>query len=295
MEFARRAFLLWIAAALPSLAREAVGRGDHDLAVNYLQTYLVADPGSTDAHVLLGWAYFKKGDQDRAVRAYGEAIRLDPERARTYAGRGCAYGASARYDRAMDDFCEAIRLDPNNAQFYLERARCHAAREETASGLRDCDRALRLAPKNVEAYRLRAHLFGESKMFARSVADYRSLLSLDPDDAPARLALLDLLSTAPDEAVRNLPHADEVAGRLDAGASGSHRAYLTLAAAHARRGELDRAIAWQRKALDSADHLDKEDRKRARLVLRWYRERKRQADEASSRRAPRTAPRPCDP
>ena len=78
--------------------------------------------------------------------------------------------------------------------------------------------------------------------------------------------------------------------RFDAGAAGSHRAYVTLAAAHARRGELERAIAWQSKALDCADHLDKDERKRARLVLRLYRDRKQQADESASRRAPPTAP-----
>jgi tetratricopeptide (TPR) repeat protein len=146
----------------------------------------------------------------------------------------------------------------------------------------------------VDALHLRGSQYYEAKDYARAVADYQAVLQLEPADTNVRLTLVDLLATCPDEKVRNLARADEAAEQLSPNSAGSHRAFATLAAAHAQRGELDQAIAWQRKALACAAHLDKEEKRRVTLVLELYRTRKKQAAKASARRATRSTPPPQD-
>jgi tetratricopeptide (TPR) repeat protein len=258
MPIVRRLFALWIVASLPALAEESVQGGDFDLAIKYLDTYLTFNADSAKVHLLLGWACFKKGDHGRALDAYTTSIQLDPK-------------------------------DPDA---YRQRAACHAARAEYDAAIRDCCEALQLAPDHAATLRQRASLYYETKQYAETLADYEALLRLDAEDATVRIMLVDLLATCPDRKVRDLTRAEEEANRLDPHAHASHRPYATLAALHAGRGELSQAIAWQRRALACADHLDKEEKSRAALVLKLYQTRKKKADKAALRRAGRKMPSP---
>ena len=326
MPIVRRLLAFWIVASLPSLADEALQRGNFDLAIKYLDTYLTFNADSARVHRMLGSAWFKKGDHTRAIDAYTEALRLDPTDVQAYIDRGGAYGAAGRldaafadldkalklhpnaatayynralchrekkdFDRALADFREAIRLDPKEAMFYRQRAECHAARADYAAALRDCCEALQLAPDDAATLRQRANLYHESKQYAETLADYEALLRLDSEDDNVRLLLVDLLATCPDGKLRDLTRAEKEAGRLDPNAHTSLRPYATLAALRARRGELNQAIAWQRKALACADRLDKEEKSRAAMVLKLYQTRKNKADKAAPRRAERKTPPP---
>ncbi|HWG43019.1 MAG TPA: tetratricopeptide repeat protein [Gemmataceae bacterium] len=226
MEIVRRALVLWIITLLPSLAQEAMRRGDYDLAVNCLDAYHSFNANNATTHLMLGWAYFKKDDLGRAIDAYSEAIRL--------------------------------------------------------------------APNHAAALHQRASLYSETKKYARARADYEAVLRLQPENAESRLALVELFSSCPDTTVRNVARADEEAGRLDPHATTSQRAFARLAAAHAVRSELDQAIRWQRKALACMNSYDKEEKRRAALVLELYRKRKKRAEKAALRRVRQNASPPQD-
>jgi tetratricopeptide (TPR) repeat protein len=255
MEIVRRTIVLWIVALLPALAGEALQRGDFDLAIHCLDTYLCYHPDNPAAHVQLGYALFKKGDFDRSIESYNEALRLDPKCAAAYLGRGSTQGAAGRLDRAIADLTRALELDPDST----------------------------------DAYRARAVCFENRKQYARAAADYEAVLHRDAENEVARLTLVELLATCPDDRVRNVARADKQARHLNPRAASSHRVFARLAAAHARAGELERAIYWQRKVVAFADPLDKEEKKRAQLVLNLYRKRKKKDDTASASRAPRRA------
>jgi tetratricopeptide (TPR) repeat protein len=136
-----------------------------------------------------------------------------------------------------------------------------------------------------------AHQAIERGDFNLAVNCLDTYLSFDADNVNVRLTLVDLLATCPDAEVQNLARADELARPLDLHSAGTHRTYAVLAAAHARRGDLKRAIAWQQRALACRDHLDKEEKRRTALVLKLYRTRQKLADKAASRRA-KTSGRP---
>jgi tetratricopeptide (TPR) repeat protein len=284
MELARRALILWIIAGLPSLAQRAIERGDYTLAISCLDAYRCFSSDDPRIHIMLGWAHFKQGDHSRAIDAYTAAIRLDPNEAAAYLGRGAAYGAAGRLDQAIDDLTEALRLDPDSADACYNRGLAYAQKRRFDRALADFDRVVDQQPENTEALRQRALVHCETKRYARAVADYESVLRREPRNESVRQMLVDLLATCPNKEVRNLARADDLANRFDACAPGSHRVCALLAAAHAQRGDIDRAIAWQRKALACADPLDKEEKRRTALVLKLYRTRKKQADRASSRR-----------
>ncbi|HEY7309909.1 MAG TPA: tetratricopeptide repeat protein [Gemmataceae bacterium] len=258
MPIVRRLLALWIVASLPALAEESLQRGDFDQAIKYLDTYLTFNADSAKIHLMLSWACLKKGDRARA----------------------------------LEESTEAIRLDPTNPDAYGQRAACYAARADYVEAIRDCCEALQLAPDHAATLRQQAYLYHETKQYAETLVDYEALLRLDPKDANTRLQLVDLLATCPDRTVRDLARAEKEADRLDPQAHTSHRPYATLAALRAGRGELSQAIAWQRKALACADHLDKEEKSKAALVLKLYQTRKKKADKAAPRRTERKPPPP---
>jgi tetratricopeptide (TPR) repeat protein len=219
---------------------------------------------------------------DQALADFSRAIQLAPQLAAPYRGRAGCRRLKQDHAGALADYAEAIRLAPDVAETYLERAACHAERADYDLALADCTTALRLAPDNTSARRYRADLYNLTNDFAWAVEDYRAVLRRAPDDEAARLQLVLLWAACPDRKVRDLGRAERHAARLDPQAPPRHRALATLAAAHARAGDLERAIAWQQKALACSGHLDKEDQRRARLVLQMYQGRKKEADKTSS-------------
>ncbi len=139
MELARRAFVLWIVAALPSLAHQAIERGEYDRAVNCLDAYLAFNSDDARIHLMLGWAYFKKGAQDQAIDAYSDAIRLDPKGAAAFVGRGTSHGAAGQFDRAIADLTTALQLDPNAVDAYYNRGLVYSQKgqlDKARGGLR---------------------------------------------------------------------------------------------------------------------------------------------------------------
>jgi len=59
-------------------AREAVGKGDTDLAVRLAQSAIVADPARPSSYVALGDIYAQTGQPDYARSYYDEALGIDP-------------------------------------------------------------------------------------------------------------------------------------------------------------------------------------------------------------------------
>jgi Flp pilus assembly protein TadD len=64
--------------SLLSQAREAVGKGDTELAVRLAQSAIVADPARPTSYVALGDIYAQAGQPDYARSFYDEALGIDP-------------------------------------------------------------------------------------------------------------------------------------------------------------------------------------------------------------------------
>jgi superkiller protein 3 len=134
------------------------------------------------AHNERGLDLFARGKFEQAVREYDEAIRLYPALAPAHNNRGSALFALGRFDDAAAAFDKAVALDPNygQAHFNLALAYLKLGREK------DANDALVKASRAYLASGDAHFIAGELK---EAEEDYRGLLQIDPDYAPAHLRL----------------------------------------------------------------------------------------------------------
>jgi len=133
-------------------------KGDMGFAIAYYKKVIVLDPDSIEAYVNLGNAYFANEEFDNSIEAYRIALQLDPEDSNIYSNLGVAYIELGNGDRAFRYLREAIKLDPYNESAHYNLGILYAMSNE------------------------------ENK----ALEQYKKLLELNSDMAPALLKILDL-------------------------------------------------------------------------------------------------------
>jgi tetratricopeptide (TPR) repeat protein len=135
----------------------------------------------------------------------------DDLRARALIGRGFAQIVQGDRASAMADFDESIRLAPT-ATAHSYRGALRIDREEFDAAVSDFDRAIELEPRNAEYHRLRGYAHSQRKDHARAIADKTAVIELSPRPSASN--------------------------------------YVVRAIEYERAGEIDKAIADYRKALE---------------------------------------------
>ncbi|MES2329389.1 MAG: tetratricopeptide repeat protein [Bacteroidota bacterium] len=155
-----------------------------------------------------------------AIPYFDLLIKKNPEDWDTYFRKADAEHALNKRDEAISDYSTAINLHPNDTYLYFRRARSYQARQLCIKAIADYGEVIRISPNSsmaADAYSRQASLY----------ANCGDSLQRNPQKAVA---------------------AAQMAVSLDS----THPTYLTiLASAYARNGQLEEAIAAQRKALDS--------------------------------------------
>jgi tetratricopeptide (TPR) repeat protein len=118
-----------------------------------------------------------------------------------------------------------------------------------------------------KAYTLRGIARGALKEYPEAIVDLDEAIRLDPKDATALSGLARLLATCPDARYRDGQRAVALA-RTACGLTGweNRRHCDTLAAAYAEAGDFEKAVEYQKKALEDK-RLAQDEKARARLKL----------------------------
>ncbi len=216
-----------------------------------------------------GSLYAEKGEFDKALADLNESIRLSPRDALGYVERGIVYKQKKDYDKALADYAEAIRLDRQWTAGYYNRANVYRAKKEYDKAIADYSDTLKLDNKDTDACFNRGRTFQAKKEYAKAIADYKEVIRLDPKDAAAYDALAWLLATCPDDKVRDGKAAVDYAGTACEISELRWPPFqATLAVAFAEVGKFDRAVKWQKHALENADYTKEAgDKARQRLKL----------------------------
>jgi tetratricopeptide (TPR) repeat protein len=129
-----------------------------------------------------GLELFSKGKLEQAVREYEEAIAAHPALAAAHNNLGSAHFAAGRFEAASAAFRRACELDPayGQAHFNLALAHIKLGREKEAHDA--LSTALRAYNTEGEAH-LKAGRLPEAE------EEFRGMLRIDPDYAPALLRL----------------------------------------------------------------------------------------------------------
>jgi tetratricopeptide (TPR) repeat protein len=209
-----------------------------------------------------------------AVDHYTKMLDGDPNNDSWFAFRAWARLRTGKADEALKDFAEAIRLRPRAASYYSNRAVIYREQKKFDEAIADHNTAIEISPDSEGLYVNRGITYTRKRDFAKAATDYARVLELNPESAGGHNNLAWLLSTAPDDKVRDGKRALAAATKACELTDHKNGGYLdTLAAAYAELGEFDKAVEWQEKALKAGD-LPVKDLDAARKRLELYKQKK---------------------
>jgi len=243
---------------------------DYEKAIRDYTEAIRLNPQYTNSIANRGNVYRETADYDNALADYAAALRIDPQFAFGLAQRAELYRIRKLCDLAATDVAAAIRIDPRSATAFLVRGNLRRARKEYNLARDDYDHAIWLEPRLTLAYVERGRMHIELKQYDKALADYDAALKGEPKSIPALAAKADLLATCPEERLRNVAKAMELAYlALDRCRGPDGRVLAALAAALAENRDFDAAISQMEKALQVKGYAEQEG-EAARLRLNTF-------------------------
>jgi tetratricopeptide (TPR) repeat protein len=205
-------------------------------------------------HINRGNALQLKGEVQQAVAEFTAAIKINPDFARAYDNRSSALADLEQFDESLADSDMAIKLDPNYPEAYNNRGVTWSLKGDSDKALADFDKAVELFPKYADALLNRANAKKDLGRTADAIADCEQALTYMPDSPDARNELAWMLATAPEENLRDVKRALELAEKSCEATERKDGHYLdTLAAALAASGDFEKAAATADEAVKVFD------------------------------------------
>lgn len=267
----------WVGDPTPATSQRAaeqlVQRAQPVAAIDYLKTALSKPfvKGSkfdrADNLLLLGQLLGQQGRPTEAVPPLREAKELVPGDVRILRLLATGLAETGELAEAQDVLSDAIERHPKNADLYQDALRLALVREDPSQALSYARKAVELLPDDPNLRSTMIGLLLQSGKATEAIENCKTILRAQPSFLPAANQLSQILSTHPDEKIRNSGEARALAERLcqitknrDAG----HLFALTLAMAN--QGEFPEA-AQVLKRIEAAIPADTELGKEVRKAL----------------------------
>ena len=236
----------------------AVRDGETTVALRELGKAVRADPDDSLLRLNLGTALDRSGDRDGAIRQYREAIRLRPNYARAHCNLAVVLAGKGAHDDALSHFREAVACDPQYVDAHLGLASLALKTGKHPLAVTHSALAVEIDPRHAAARWLHVVALTKAGRHAEAMDSLERSSKALPRNMPLAAAAARLWATCPDDRFRDGPKALKLAKSLLRASSSLEHAE-TLAMAFAETGNYDEARKWQRKAIEAAGRLDRDD------------------------------------
>ena len=186
--------------ATPS-TRERINRIGADLfstsphpsnAISELKNILAAEPGSAEAHLLLGLAYRIEGKPDmlgEAVAELRQALALNPDIALARLSLARIYLDMARAGRARDELNAALERTPNQPQLLAVLGEAERQLGNTARAIELTKQALTIDPSAAQARYYLGLALTDAGQHAAAIKELQQVVQSGANGAEANLGL----------------------------------------------------------------------------------------------------------
>ena len=231
-------------------ARIAESKGDVKAAIESLNLAIEAQP--QDLGALLYRARLRTGQEqfDLARSDVQRALQLRPQLPQAILLRSLISAAQNRLGEAIGDVQSLVQQSPDNVDLKLQLATYFEYDQRPRRAIKVFDEILAVTPDDWLTLRRRGDAWLSIGEQAKAIEDYRTAYKIQPEDSGILNNLAWVLSTSPDDQLRNGEEAIEFA--LKACEQTDYQAphiLSTLAASYAESGQMDLAIEWSEKAV----------------------------------------------
>ncbi len=167
------------------------------------RTALRIRPGDSDAAYSLGNAYLEQNDPKAAIRCFRDAISANQKNIAAHYNLAIALQRGQQPDAAIAEFHETLRLDPQHVDAHNNLAIALLKKGDRAAAIAEWQTALKIQPDHAEMHNNLGVALLQADRIPEAVAEWRETLRLQPDKLGTQISLAWILSTAPEDAVRD--------------------------------------------------------------------------------------------
>lgn len=295
--------------ALNALAEALTNQKKFDEALKLIERVIAANPKASIGYTARARIRVMQGDEAGGLEDLNKALETDGNdvaallmRARYYYGKKEIDKAKADVDRALTirpgmvqgilmqavmaaekgNFTEAIanmellaNADPKNPEWRLQMAQFYAADKKPSKAIAAVETVLKDDADNTVALRIRGDAYLSLGKHALAVKDLEAALKNDEKNSGVLNNLAWVLSTSPDDDVRDGKKAIELATKA-CEITEFKRPHIisTLAAAYAESGDWENAVKWSSKAVEMSSDEEGDILDQLKDELQHYKDKK---------------------
>lgn len=186
-----------------------------------LRTYVAAHPRSWRAYYFLGYVQLRQHRITDSIKALAKSLELNVNNAEAHKLLGKDLSVIGRYDVATREFEQALRLDPSLAEVHYNLGKVYSIQDDFHGAKEEFEKAIRLNPNYMEAHNALGFAMEALGDDVAAFEDYQAALRINEEH-----------------------HGKFVAP------------YINLSGYYNRRGELDVAVEYAKKALEMSPKSD---------------------------------------
>lgn len=246
--------------------------GDRQAAIDDVSHALQISPGFMFALLLRGQLYAQGEEWDKALVDAEELIAMAPGSADALRLWAAAVSNTKKTDEVLEQLERMHDLTPDDSGLSLRMALLYGAKNDAQRAVDAYSQTIAGEPQNWFAFQGRADTYLNLGQQDKAMEDYEQALKLDPANSGVLNNLAWLLSTSPEDKLRNGKRAIELATKACEVTEFKQAHILsTLAAAYAETGDFETAKKWSSKAVELGEGSMKEQLAKE---LKSYEERK---------------------
>jgi len=237
-------------------ARVLAMQGDQEAAIETLQRAIAIDPDDAVPLVLRARIKQQSGDTDGAMEDLRLVLEDHPDHQPALELRGLIAADKGDYASAIRDFRRLVAANTEDALLVGQLGMLYLAAKQPREAIRRFTRALEIDEKQFLSRRGRSDAEIAIGEHAAALVDLEKAHEAEPDNTAVLNNLAWLLSTSPEDAVRDGRRAIELAQRACELTEWKEAHIIsTLAAAHAESGDFEQARTYSTKAVEAGSDV----------------------------------------
>jgi tetratricopeptide (TPR) repeat protein len=195
----------------------ALKAGDTATAITGLEQILANAPASSEAHLLLGQAYYRTDQKDKAEDQFLAAFQLNPaavppldsQDADEWLKIGNAHADLSQLDEALAAYQTALKISPDKAAALTNVGVVYYQQGKFDDAVQQLQKALEIDPQDAETQYMLGATYVQQQKLDEAEKSFNTAIELKPDLAEAYTGLgnVQLARKNVDEAVKTLQEA----------------------------------------------------------------------------------------